>query len=222
MKSAPSEWGKPENIVLEYIREKVTMDRIEDVEEALSETASRYGPRSLLDFKQYFDGELMETVYRGIKGSYKIDASKFRGTAFLESILYILFGEPRIDQDRVQAEESEKRIKSVLKKRFERRSPFVRYSLRFLEAKTGKKFPKTYWINIEPYVYPLLGGEIFFYCTLRALMEVSKKALKDKKYNYLPVMNWKEGVVEYLASEAIGTKKFVKKFQKALDREKAK
>jgi hypothetical protein len=47
----------------------------------------------------------------------------------------------------------------------------------------------------------LLGGEIFYYCTLTALINISKKALTDEKYNYLPMMNWKEGIVEYLVSE---------------------
>lgn len=53
-------------------------------------------------------------------------------------------------------------------------------------------------------MYPILGGEVFFYCTLKALAEVGRKALTDKKYNYLPLMNWKEGVVEYLVYEVIG------------------
>jgi len=50
-------------------------------------------------------------------------------------------------------------------------------------------------------IYPLFGGEIFYYCTLRALIEISKRALTDEKYDYLPVMSWKEGVVHYLVYE---------------------
>ena len=71
--------------------------------------------------------------------------------------------------------------------------------MKFLNLKTGKK-TETGWINVDPYVYEILGGEIFFYCTLRALIEVSRKALRDPKYDYF-VMNWKEGIVHYLISE---------------------
>lgn len=66
----------------------------------------------------------------------------------------------------------------------------------------------TIWINIDPFIYPLLGGEIFFYCTLIALIDVAKKALMDEKYDYFPMMNWKEGIVQYLVGELIGNQLF--------------
>jgi len=88
--------------------------------------------------------------------------------------------------------------------RFEKDSYFLRYSLTFLDVKLGDRDERTGWVNIEPYIYPMLGGEIFFYCTLRALMEISKKALTDKKYDYQPPVNWKKGVVDYLVHEATG------------------
>jgi len=184
----------------------VTSDRIQEAEKELS----CWLGRGLLDLEAYFDRILMESVYRSHKGSYKIDVSKIRGEMCLGFILYILFGEPKIDTERYNASKEESEIKEVLKKRFEKGGYFVRYCQRFLNTKTGEKFKKTSWINIEPYVYLILGGEIFFYCTLKALIEVSKKALTNKRYNYLPLMNWKEGVVEYLVYEAIERKKILK------------
>ena len=187
--------------VLDYIRENVTLDRIEEVEETLT----CWIPS--LDLEKYFDELLMETVYRSHKGSFKIDSSKVRGLAFLGFILYILFGEPKFNPAEVMSKEVQQKLRKVLKKQFETNSYFLRYSLRYLDVKTGEKFEKTRWINIEPYVYPILGGEIFFYCTLRALIEISKKALTDKNYDYLPILNWKEGVVDYLVHEANGRRR---------------
>jgi len=63
-----------------------------------------------------------------------------------------------------------------LQKYFRKGSYFLRYSLKFLSLKTEGKDQKTGWINIQPYVYPILRGEIFFYCTLKALIEITKKS----------------------------------------------
>jgi len=197
MKNAPTESAKMENIALEYIRKNVTLDRIRDVEEALSHWSSPF-------VEKYFDEVLMESVYRGHKGSYKIEDSKSRGEMCLGYILYILFGEPKIDTKCYRADKEVGKMKKALKKHFEKDSYFRKYCGTFLNTKTGDKDEKTGWINIEPSVYPILGGETFLYCTLRALVEVSKKALTDKRYNYLPLMNWKEGVVEYLVHEVMG------------------
>ena len=161
-------------------------------------------PRNLLDLDDYFNWILMESVYRGHKGSFKIDASKCRGLTSLGFILYVLFGEPKFNPYEVIDDEAQEKFKQVLRKRFEKDSYFLRYSLRFLDVKTGDRDEKTGWINIEPYIYSMLGGEVFFYCTLRALIEISKKALTDKKHDYQPPLNWKEGIAEYLVHEAIG------------------
>lgn len=197
MKTAPTGSAQPENFVLEYIRKNVTLDRIREVEDGLSVWSSSA-------VKKYFDEMLMESVYRAHKGSYKIEYSKGRGEMYIGYILYILFGEPKIDTECYVADKEVGKMKSVLKKHFRKNSYFRRYCETFLNTKTGDKIEKTRWINIRPYVYLLFGGEIFFYCTLKALIEVSKKALTDKKYPYLPVMNWKEGIVEYLVHEVIG------------------
>jgi len=198
-KSSPLTFPKPikwENIVLDYIRKNVTIERIREVEEALSVWSSP-------NLDKYIDEILMESVYRSHKGSYKIDSSKCRGEMYLGYVLYILFGEPKIDTKRYIESEEVKKIKKVLREGFEKDSYFLRYCLEFLRVKTGDRDKKSGWINVEPCIYPILGGEIFFYCTLKALMGVSKKALADKKYDYLPMMNWKEGVVDHLVHEAI-------------------
>jgi len=186
-----------------HIRKNVTLDRIKEVEETLRDWIDG----NLLDLNDYFNQILMESVYRSHKGSYKIDSSKCRGLISLGFILYILFGEPKFNPNEVidvVNDKARKKFKQVLKKRFEKDSYFLKYSLKFLDVKTGDRDEKTGWVNIEPYIYPMLGGEIFFYCTLRALIEISNKALTDKKYDYQPPVNWKEGIVDYLINEAIG------------------
>ena len=95
-----------------------------------------------------------------------------------------------------------------MKKHFKGDGYFARLSLRYLNVKTGKRGKGTIWIDIGPYIYPLLGGEIFFYCTLTALIDVAKRALTDKEYDYFPIMNWKEGIVEYLVSELVENQLF--------------
>jgi len=185
---------------LEYVRKNVTLDRIRVVEEGLSVWSSSA-------VEKYFDEILMESVYRGHKGSYKIEDSKSRGEIYLGCILYVLFGEPEIDMKCYRADKEVGKMKKVLKRHFEKDSYFLRFCEAFLNTKAGDRDEKTGWINIEPYVYPILGGEIFFYCTLKALVEVSKKALTDKKYDYMSVINWKEGVVEYLVYETIELEK---------------
>jgi hypothetical protein len=146
----------------------------------------------------------METVYRGHKGSFKIDSSKLRGLTFLGLILYTLFGEPKIDYSQVISDKNTAKIKKVLQKHFRKNSYFLRYSLKLISIKTGDLNKKTGWINIDTYTYPLLGAEIFYYCTLRALIEISKKTLKNKNYKFPTTINWKEGITKYLIHEVIG------------------
>jgi hypothetical protein len=191
------------NIALDYIRKNVMLERIQEVERALSDLSSS-------NVDKYFDKILMESVYRSHKGSYKIMYSKSRGEMYLGFILYILFGEPILDTKCYISNKEVKKTKKVLKKRFERDSYFFKYSLEFLGIKTGDEDKKTGWIDIRPYVYPILGGEMFYYCTLMALIEISKKALTDKKYDFLPPLNWKEGIVDYVVHEAIGHKSLLR------------
>ncbi|RLI39205.1 hypothetical protein DRO69_14550 [Candidatus Bathyarchaeota archaeon] len=178
--------------VLNYIRGNITLNRIKEVEEFLSE-------KGFLNLRKYFENWLMESVYRSHKGSYKIDYSKARGQTFLNCIIYILFGEPEIKMSLYPS----KKLKTVLEKRLRKNSYFLRYSLRYLKTRTGDKNKKTGWINVEPYVYPILGGEIFFYCTLKALTEITKKILKNKNYSFPQCMNWREAIIYYLISEVI-------------------
>lgn len=191
--------GEP--TVLNYIRKNISLSRVKEVEKTLSEW---WPPINLLDLDKYFNWALMETVYRSHKGSYKIEDSKIRGTAYLALILHLLFGEPKFNPVHVISVEYKKKIVNVLRKHFEKDSYFLTYSLKYLAIKTGERDKRTGWINIEPYVYPILGGEIFYYCTLMALIEISKKALKDKNYQFPQIINWKEGIIDYLVSEVIG------------------
>jgi len=191
-----------ERQVLNYIRKNITLDRIKEVEKNLSDGWLFI---NLLNVNKYFDMVLMETVYRSHKGSFKIDSSKIRGLTLLGLILYILFGEPKIDYSQVIDDKNMTKIEKVLRKNFRKGSYFLRYSLKYLSLKTGDLDRRTGWINIEPYVYPLIGGEIFYYCTLKALMEISKRALKNKNYQFPQTINWKEGIILYLIGEVTGS-----------------
>jgi hypothetical protein len=55
----------------------------------------------------------------------------------------------------------------------------------------------------ETYIYPTIGGKIFFYCTLKALIEISQKALKNKDYSLPQFVTPKEGIVNCLISEIL-------------------
>ena len=178
--------------VLDYIRRNIPLERIREVEEFLA-------GRRLLSLRQYFERSLLESVYRGYRGSYKIDYSKTRGIMFLCAILYIVFGEPKLSDLKMQ-----RKIEDVLKRRLPQNNPFVRYSKQYLETKIGGINEKTGWIDIAQYTFPILGGEIFFYCTLKALMEICGKAHKNKNYKFPPTKNWKECIVYRFIGEVIG------------------
>jgi len=133
--------GKWKNIALSYIRENVTLDRIKEVEETLSDWNG-----NLLDLDDYFNQILMESIYRSHKGSYKIDSSKCRGLVSLGFILYILFGEPKFNPNEVidvVDDKVRKKFRQVLRKRFEKDSYFLRYSLTFLEVEVGDRDEKS-------------------------------------------------------------------------------
>ena len=96
------------NLVLDYIRKNLTLDGISEVKNVLSEW---WGSADLSDPRQYFGSILMESVYQAHKGSYKIDVCKIRGMAYLQLVLYILFGEPKFDPIRVLSKENKAKIK---------------------------------------------------------------------------------------------------------------
>jgi hypothetical protein len=94
-------------------------------------------------------------------------------------------------------------MERVLEKHFPKGRHFLEYSLKHLEAKTGEKNERTGWINVKPYVYPTIGGGIFFYCTLKALIEISEKAIKNKDYSLPQFVTPKEGIVDCLINEIL-------------------
>jgi hypothetical protein len=179
---------------VEYIRRNISPERVRKVEDLLSKW-------NMLNLQEYFERWLMESVYRGHRRSYKIDYSKWRGLWFLRCILYILFGEPELTESWQSSEKLKEEMKKVLEKHFPKGSHFLDYSLKYLEAKTGEKDEKTGWINVKPYVYPTIGGEIFFYCTLKALIEICEKAIKNKDYSFPQFATPKECVVDCLIHE---------------------
>lgn len=167
-----------EHKVLDWIRSNVTLKRIEKAEKTL---------------KEYdVDEQVMESVYRAHKGSIKIEYSQARGEIYLKRILYVLFGEVAKRKD----------IKKVIETHFDKDNYFGRYAHKFLDIKIINEKKKTSWIDVEPYIYLVLGAELFFKYTLRALLNVCKKALTDPEYDYV-VMDWDEGIVEYLVYELL-------------------
>jgi len=189
--------------VLDYIRKNIPLERVVEVE------------KNIGGLKEY-NQELMETVYRGHKGSFKVEYSKSRGMEFLRLILYLLTGEPK-KQNYSGEEKLPAEMDKVLRKHFAKpdfikptlkyshsrfrkyESYFQRYADEYAKAKVGRK-TKTGWILVDPYVFKLLGGEIFFYCTLKALLKVIRRALEDPTYDYR-LMSWEEGITEYLVGE---------------------
>jgi len=181
---------------VEYIRGKVSLERVQRVEGLLSKL-------HMLNLREYFERWLMESVYRGHRRSYKIDYSKWRGLWFLCCILYILFGEPELTESWQSSGKLKEEMVRVLERHFPKGSHFLEYSLKYLEAKSGEKDDRTGWINVKPYVYPTIGGEIFFHCTLKALIEICEKALKNKDYSLPQFVIPKEGIVDCLINEIL-------------------
>jgi len=171
--------------VLDFVRKNIPFERVMEVEE------------NTPDFTDYIN-QLMETVYRGHKGSFKVESSKYRGMRFLWLILYLLTGEPK-EWTYFPEEKLSDEIGKVLRKHFGKPSCFYKYAAEYARAKVGRE-TKTGWILVDPYVFKLLGGEIFFYCTLKALLKVVRRALEDPTYDY-HLMTWEEGITEYLVSE---------------------
>jgi hypothetical protein len=120
----------------------------------------------------------------GTDEAYKIDYSKWRGLWFLCCILYILFGEPELTESWQPSSRLKEEMERVLRAHFPEWSHFLEYSTQYLQTKTGDKDERTGWINVKPYIYPTIGGEIFFYCTLKALIEICEKAIKNKDYSF--------------------------------------
>lgn len=176
--------------VLDYIRKNIPLERVIEIE------------KKVPHFKEYVNEGLMETVFRGHRGSFKVGFSKDRGIKFLSLILYLLTGEPK-EWDYRLGEKLPKKIESMLPKHFcdfgNYEGCFYKYAAEYAKAKIERK-TETEWVLIGPYVFKLLGGEIFFYCTLKAMLKVIRRALEDPTYEY-SVMTWEEGITEYLISE---------------------
>jgi hypothetical protein len=181
---------------LDYIRRNIPLERVQRIEDLLSKWR-------MLNLGEYFERWLMDGVYRGHRWSFKIDYSKERGLWYLCCILYILFGEPELTESWQSNSRLKEEMERVLEKHFPKGSHFLEYSLKYLEAKTGDKDERTGWINVKPYVYPTIGGEIFFYCTLKALIEICEKAIKNKDYSLPQFATPKECIVDCLIHEIL-------------------
>jgi len=181
---------------LDYIRRNIPLERVQRIEDLLSKWR-------MLNLGEYFERWLMDGVYRGHRWSFKIDYSKERGLWYLCCILYILFGEPELTESWQSSSRLKEEMERVLHAHFPKGSHFLEYSLKYLEAKTGDKDERTGWINVKPYVYPTIGGEIFFYCTLKALIEICEKAIKNKDYSLPQFATPKECIVDCLINEIL-------------------
>ena len=186
-----------ESTVLNFLRSNIPPERVSDVE------------KRFLGLNDYVVN-LTETVYRSHKGSWKVDSSKARGVKFLQSILYLLTGELIKDEDLSYWEEKiPQEIEKMFQKHFVRNSYFRKYAVQYSKARVGRKTDG--YVRIDPYVFNLIGGEIFFYLTLRSLLKVIKKAQKYPEYDYrvmklgkghsCQMMTWEEAITEHLVSE---------------------
>lgn len=175
-----------ENPVLDFIRKNIPLKRVVEVEKRIP---------SLEEYVK----ELTETVYRSYRGSFKVDSSKARGIDFLYSILYLLTGEPIKSEDWAYSFEEEipSEIEKVLQNYFVRNSYFRNYAVQYFKAKVGRKTGGR--VVIDPYAFKLIGGEAFFYLTLKALLNVTRRAQEDPTYRYR-IMTWEEAITDYLIS----------------------
>jgi hypothetical protein len=178
------------NLVLDYIRRNVSLDRVVEVEE------------NIVDFVE-FKKELMEIVYHGLTCSWKVTSSKARGIVFLRSILYLLTGEPKIEDWGIyRGDEIEvPKVECVLRTYFVKKGDFFRHATRLVKIRGSSQAKNKLQIIVHPYVFRMLDGEVFSYMLLRSLLKVIRKALDDPTYDYRPQMSWEEAITDHLVSE---------------------
>lgn len=167
--------GMPPALI--YIRKNVTLKRIKEVEKELEDW-------------RMFD-QITETVYRAYKGSFKIQHAQPISCELIRLICYLLSGKYLKEY----VGDNKKVVKNI-EKVFKKNSTFVNLTKRYLSLSTGKR-TKSGWILIDECMFPLMGGELFYYCILKSILKVARQALKDKKYSY-EVMNWDEAICEYV------------------------
>jgi len=176
----------------DWIRAHVTEERLKRVERVLEED-SLYPPSELIDFNSW---ALPETVYRIHHDSFKaISGSESMATTSLEQLLYLFFDG--------EGESTELR-KRFLKRLRSRKSTLYHY---FMEVEKATKRYREWWggadlrgyLDIRKDAVRLLGAAMFWYVTLLACIEVSKKALADERWTPGQLLTWDEAIASYVA-----------------------
>lgn len=184
----------------DWIRQHVTQERLKRVETALEEK-SLYPPPELFNFSNF--GGLAEPVYRIHHDSFKALYLGSMATTCLEQLLYLFFGElvestPWIVRSQEMAEPSPLKV-AFLKHLRSRESNLYLYFMVVEKASKRLREWKGESLNIRKDSIRLLGAAVFWYVTLLACMEVSKKALADEKWGPIQMLTWDEAIVSYVA-----------------------
>ena len=184
----------------EWIHRHVTQERLERVEAAL-EKRSLYPPPELFNFSNF--GGLAEPVYRIHHDSFKAFYLGSMASICLEQLLYLFFGEvvestPWIARSQETAEPSPLRV-AFLKHLRSRESNLYLYFTVIEKAAKRLREWKGESLNIRKDSMRLLGAATFWYVTLLACIEVSKKALAEEKWEPGNLVTWDEGIALYVA-----------------------
>ena len=184
----------------DWIHHHVTQEGLKRVEKAL-EGNSLYPPPELFSFSGF---GLPESGYRIHQDSFKALAYlRSMATMCLEQLLYLFFGEsvesaPWIVKSQKTAEPSPLRV-AFLKHLRSRQSNLHLYFT--VAEKATKRLAE--WkgesLNIKKDSMRLLGAATFWYVTLFACIEVSKKALANEKWEPGDLLAWDEGIASYVA-----------------------
>jgi hypothetical protein len=171
----------------DWIRKHVSTKRLNEIERILA-SASLYPPQKLFNYNT--NGIIAETVYRIHHDSFKgVSHSIFLATQSIELLLFLFFGE----QDE----------NIPLNDRF---LPHLRsnqsnlYGYFVVIEKMARKLSKRQggYFDIREDSLRIMGGAIFWYTSLLACIEVSKKALADDRWERSSPLTWDEAIVEYV------------------------
>ena len=189
----------------DWIRDHVTQERLKRVESVLEEDGL-YPPSELFNFGGL--GLVAEIVYRIHHDSFKaISFSESMATTSLEQLLYLFFGETeepaplRVPFTKQTGEATTLKV-SFLKHLRSRRSNLYNYFVvveraakRLEEWRGGEHLH----FDITKDSLKILGAAMFWYVTLLACIEVSKKVLADEKWERGAPLTWDEATAEYVA-----------------------
>jgi hypothetical protein len=171
----------------DWMRVHVTPERLQEVERLIEEQGL-LPPSGLFEFT---NGALTEIVYRIHHESVKaISHSESLATMSLGQLLFLFFGQT--------GEATSLRV-MFLKHLRSRRSDLYNYFIVIEKATKRLEERKGEHFNVKKDSLKVLGAALFWYVTLLACIEVTKKVLADDKWERGTPLTWDEATAEYVA-----------------------